>query len=474
MYNDYPQDLTGFGQASAQEIENLQKALSIGSEYASNTPANISGGAALAVEDLDRTLKLVTYSMDQIRLWKDIPKEKVMQTVHEYNVQNSYGQEVPVFFQMGGTPSQTDADYNRDVAVVKYLGTHGQVQHNLTLIQAAHGPVVAREVKNKTIELLARNERAMFEADSSINSLEYDGIEAQIQLKEDEAKYKSTAFAGYETDNDDSVILDARDRENALLDEDLCEDACLRNVNNFGQAMDMYLATDVHSDFSKAFYAKEVVRPGDRTAAGYLVPEFAGSLNFRFKRNLFNRARKRPLTSTVSASSAPTTGASTTPADAASQFAAGDAGDYSYRVSAVFSDGETLPSANTGAITVAAGDKVTLVLNYAGSPVYFNIFRSPKASTSDEQFIGRVAPAGTGSAHDIDFNKKAPGRSSAFLLMNDPDALCFKQLGSMIKYDLAVTDTSYKWLQLLYGMIVIQAPRKHIIIENLQTSRDLA
>jgi hypothetical protein len=43
--------------------------------------------------------------------------------------------------------------YARDIAIVKYLGTFGQVQHNLTLIQAAHGPVVAREVKNKTIEL---------------------------------------------------------------------------------------------------------------------------------------------------------------------------------------------------------------------------------------------------------------------------------------------------------------------------------
>jgi hypothetical protein len=470
--NQYPQDMSGFGVASAQEIENLQKALSIGGEYATTLPGSLSGGAALAVEDLDRTLKLVTHSMEHIRLWKDIPKEKVMQTVHEFNVQNSYGQEVPVFFQMGGTPTQTDADYNRDVAIVKYLGTYGQVTHNLTLIQAAHGPVVAREVKNKTIELLSRNERAMFEANSDISGLEYDGIDAQIRNKEDEAQYKSTAFAGYSSSSaDSSVIIDARSRAD-LLDEDTCEEACLRAINNFGMPMDMYLATDVHSDFSRAFYAKQVVRPGDRTAAGYLVPEFVGSLNFRFKANLFNRPRIEPLAQAISAQAVPTLANMASPADAASKFEAADAGTYNYRVSAVYADGETAASTGT-ATAVAAGDKVTAEITYAGSPVYLNVFRSSVGATGDEKFIGRIAPQGSGSAHDLDFNAKAPGRSNAYLLMNDPDALCFKQLGSMIKYDLAVTDTSYKWLQLLYGMVVIQAPRKHVIIENLALSRDL-
>ena len=59
--------------------------------------------------------------------------------------QNSYGAEVSPFFAMGGTPTATDANYHREVFQVKYLGTQGQVQHNLTLIQAAHGPVVARK-----------------------------------------------------------------------------------------------------------------------------------------------------------------------------------------------------------------------------------------------------------------------------------------------------------------------------------------
>ncbi|RLG45252.1 MAG: hypothetical protein DRN81_02410 [Thermoproteota archaeon] len=427
----------------------------------------MSSGAALAVEDLDRTLKLVTFGMEHLRLWKDIIKQKVGQTVTQFNVQNTYGAEVSPFFSMGGVPQATDADYNREVYIVKYMGTQGQVEHNLTLIQAAHGPVVAREVKNKTIELLARNERAMFEADSDINALEYDGIDKIIREKQDEAQYKSTAFAGYdESGVDDSVVID---NAGELLDEDTCEDATLRAINNFGMPMDMYLATDIHSGFSKAFYAKQVTKPGDRTAAGYLVPEFVGSLNFKFKPSLFNRPRKVPLAASISASAAPTSGAITSPADAASKFTADDVGDYSYVISAVYADGETVATAATAGHTVAAGDKVAIVINYAGAPIYFNIFRAPKGSVVGHLFTKRIKPVGTGVAHDVDLNAKVPGSGAAHLLMHDPDVLCWKQLGSLIKYDLAVTSTSYRWLQLLYGMIVIQAPRKNVIIDNVAT-----
>lgn len=458
--------LTGFGAHTSAEVEQLQKALSIGSEYATTVPGSLTQGAALAVEDLDRTLKLVTHGMEHLKLWKDISKEKVSQTVHEYNIQNRYGQEVSPFFQMGGTPTQTDAGYNRDVALVKYLGTQGQVQHNLTLIQAAHGPVVAREVKNKTIELLARNERAMFEANSAINALEYDGVDTLITSGDTNPKYQASAFVGYDsgTAATNSIIIDQRGQ---VLDEDVCEEACLRAINNFGMPMDAYLSTDIHSRFSRAFYAKQVTRPGDSSNAGYRVPEFDGTLNFRFKGNLFCRPRRTPLVSAISAQAAPVISAHAAASDAASQFAAADAGTYSYVMSAVYADGETLPSANAEQ-AVTAGQSVSLTATYSGAPLYMNIFRAAVGTTAGWEFIARVAPAGSGTSMAlVDKNAILPGLGSMRLLMHDPDALVFKQLGSMIKYDLAVTDTSYKWLQLLYGMIVIPARRKHIIVKNI-------
>lgn len=456
--------VTGFGAHSVQQVDQLQKALSISQNYGTTAPNALEGGSALAVEDLDRTLKLVTHGLEHLKLWKDIIKEKIPQTVHEYNVQNSYGQEVSPFFQMGGTPINTDANYDREIVQVKYLGTQGQVQHNLTLIQAAHGPVIAREVKNKTIELLARNERTMFEADSTINALEYDGIEAQITTKEQQAQYKSTAFAGYEAAGaDDSVIIDVRGN----FDENVAEDMALRNVNNFGMAMDNYLGTDIHSDFSKEFYIKQRTLPGETLTSGNRVKEHTGTIDYRFKPSLFNRPRRAPLAQSISASGAPTLANEAGAADAASEFATGDAGTYGYKMSLVYTDGETVPSAEV-TVAVAAGNGVTVEPTYTGTPLYANVFRSPKdGAGANWEFIGRVKLLGSGTAVTIDRNSILPGTAKSFLLMHDTDALCWKQLGSMIKYDLAVTDTSYKWLQLLYGTPLVSAARKHVIAKNL-------
>jgi hypothetical protein len=458
--------ITGFGAHSMEEVGELYKALSIGDEYATTTPGNLSGGPALAVEDLDRTLKLVTNSLQDLRLWKDIEKEKVGQTVHQYDIQNSYGAETSPFFQMGSTPFQTDAGYNRDLAIVKYLGKHGSVKHNLTLIQAAHGPVVAREVKNKTVELLTSNERAMFEADSSIQELEYDGVDALIRSREGDSKFTAQVFAGYyEAGTDASVVIDAA---GATLSEEIAEDACLVAVNNLGRPMDMYLSTTAHSTFSKDFYDKHVTRPGDSTAAGYRVPEFNGSLNFRFKPSVFNITRKVPLSVAVSATAAPSALASSVSTDASSQFEAADAGDYGYAVSAVYADGETIAS-SVQTQAVLAGEIVNLTPTYTGSPLYLNVFRTAKDDAAgDLKFLKRVKPNGSASIiNGVDTNSIIPGKEKAYLLMHDPDVLVFKQLGNMIKYDLAVIDTSYRWLQLMYGMVVIQQPRKNVIIDNL-------
>ena len=206
--------------------------------------------------------------------------------------------------------------------------------------------------------------------------------------------------------------------------------------------------------------------PGAVVTSGHRVPSHMGSLDYRFKSSIFNRPRKEALSVAVSAGAAPTVANFLSPADAASQFGAADAGTYSYKVSAVFADGETVPS---GAITaaVAQGDKVTIDISYAGTPLYFNIFRAPVGTTANYQYIQRIAVTTSGTAHTVDYNSFLPGTAKAYLLMHGKDTLAFFQLGSMIKYDLAVTDTSYKWLQLLYGTPVVLQGRKHVMLKNL-------
>ena len=457
------ENINGFGQNSLEQLEKIQKGLSISQNYGAVAPNTLTGGSAMAVENLDRTLKLVTASLEHLKLWKDIVKDRVDQKVFQYNVQNSYGAETSPFFQMGGNPTQTTSTLNRDYVQIKNLGTQGSVTHDLTLISAAHGPAIAREVKNKTVELLQKNERAMFDADSSIQALEYDGVFAQVLAKQDSANYNSTSFVGYSDTSDSKAILDIR----AAFDDEVAERMALKNLNGFGMAMDCYLGTDTHSRFSRDYFLKQRTVPGAVLTSGNRVNSHTGSIDFRYKPSTFCRPRVLPLAVTVSASAAPTLANATTPANAASEFATADAGTYGYKISLVYADGETLPSSEIS-IAVAAGDKVNVEITFTGAPLYANVFRTAVGGAgSNWKFTKRIALTTSGAATDIDFNSFVPGSAKAFLLQHDIDVFCWKQLGSMVKFDLGVTNTSYTWNQLLYGTPLVMAPHKLTIAKNL-------
>ena len=482
-------EFTGFGSHSAAEVEQLQKALGLGGQggtdpadaggfnsYANQTPGLFRDGNALAVEDLDRTLKLVTFGLEHLRLWKDILKERVPQVVHEYNIQNAYGEsDASPFFQMGATPVETDAQYARDVVQIKYLGTKGAVLHNLTLIQAAHGPVVAREVKNKTIELLARNERFMFDASSTLNAEEYDGLKYQIISKAASSIYQSKAFEGYGNSVSATEAPHILNANGADFDEDLAEDAALTAVNNFGMPMDMYLGTDVHSAFSRAFYAKQRTVPGESLTSGNRVTEHMGTLDYRFKPSLFNRPKLAPTGVSADPSGLSAGGLTFSDVD-------GDSNDI--LIIAVDATGETSSAGIVPSTTRIIG---------TGTPsagvLYFNLYSRLTASSTfaDFRFEKRIsvaqALAGV-NTNEEEFNLpgansginagtvtlgRIAGAADAYLLMHDPDVLCWKQLGSMIKYDLAVTTTQYEWLQLLYGTPLVMAPLKNVIVRNLKS-----
>jgi len=488
MQNSNPSSLTGFGADAPQLLEEISKALSFASQnYSDTLPGDFTGAPALQVESLDKTLRVVTHEQKHLLLWNDIPKTPAYNTVEQANTNNSYGAQIPPFFTMASAPATADSGYDRNVVQIKYMGVQKQINHDVMLVRQAHGPIVQREIKNGALWILAQLERALFSADSSINGLEFDGIDKQIGDKESQAEFKAQAFDGYNVlSGADTIILDKRNdlQSGEVLDEEILEEAALVQANNFGMCTDMYMDTKAHSDFSRAFYAKERINTlGMEGKAGYVVKQFvSGSGTFNLKSGVFQRPRRIPLAAAVSAESAPTlqdaNSGDNSPASGSSQFAAVDVGAYEYKCSAVYSDGETLASA-AKAVTVAAGDKVVLDILPGSNPSgvqYFNIFRSPKAGSSNHEFIGRVKPAnfhaGDGDFRDldIDFNASMPGLSKAYLMQVNEDNFAFKQLLTMMKIDLALLGTNYRWMQLMYGALHMYTPRKNCIVKNIGRS----
>lgn len=78
-WRDYA-GLEGFGQASSGEIADLRKAMAAG--QAINSPGTAAGvGFPLRTESLENTLKVVTYKMDDVRLWQSVTKLPAFNTV---------------------------------------------------------------------------------------------------------------------------------------------------------------------------------------------------------------------------------------------------------------------------------------------------------------------------------------------------------------------------------------------------------
>ncbi len=96
-WRDYA-GVEGFGYTSQEDVDDLQKALVAGQDI--NPPGAFASGDgfALRVESLERTRRKTTYKMQHIRLWRAIPKLAAYNTVEEYNLITSYGENVDAVF----------------------------------------------------------------------------------------------------------------------------------------------------------------------------------------------------------------------------------------------------------------------------------------------------------------------------------------------------------------------------------------
>lgn len=461
-WKDY-EGVEGFGVASQQDVADLNKALAAGQEINAPGSTTPGDGFALRVESLEQTLKNTTFKMTHIRFWKAIPKLAAYNTVEEHNEISSYGENPDAgFIDEGDLPESDDSSYTRRYAVVKYLGTTRKVTHVMSLVRPAHGNVIAQETVNGTMHLLRILERALYYGDSNLSSLQFDGFERLMLDK---------CPAGN--------IIDLRGRP---LSEDILTDACLvaQDAPNYGQITHCHLNPKVKADLVKTFFPKERHDTFTASQGGLVGLDIKGFTSpagdVMFEPNVFitdggspnaaavGDASKRPGSPTIST-------AATTPADALSQFAADDAGNYFMSIVACNRYGRSAAVAvDASAIAVAAGDKVTFgVTPSSASTAWYEVYRTPKnGATGTQRLALRVANgAGAGAQTINEYNANIPGCTSGFLFQQNLESLSFKQLAPMVKIPLATIDTSIRWVQVIYGVPVLYTPGKNVLLRNI-------
>lgn len=471
---------------SPEQLSDLSKALEAGSITGRDT-ANLTtaSGAPLKVESLENTLKVLTFKESDIAFWKRIPKLAAYNTVEEFNQLASYGTEAGVFTNEGELPREEDSLYVRKAEIVKFLGVTKIVSHPMQLVKTHIGSVIQQEIKNGTLFLLRKADRALAYGDSTIIPQEFNGLYAQHR----------NAFSTYSDYMNSDVVIDLRGKS---LKEGHIENGALAIISNFGQANLLMAPPVVLSDFVKSFYEAKFIQPNTPALTdgvmGQRVQKFQsqyGEIELGY--DIFlnaNPPRKTTDAAThTSAPAVPVSTATTSPVDALAYFnTAAESGDFFYAIAAKNRFGESqLVAMNAGAlVTVATGDAVDLAFTAGGGAnpaTGFVIYRSKKnpvtALANTELYpIFEVSTAQLSSGFDggaagiiRDRNRFLAGCNQAMLLQSDDEVYSFKQLAPLMKMDLATLSPATRFMILMYGTPMLYAPKKMVRYVNI--GRDL-
>lgn len=446
----------GLGSNPSADVQAIAKALSSG--YATS-PSGQIGGGALRIESLENTMHTLTFTEKHLVLWKDIPKDKAYSTVEEYNVLNDYGQNAG-FWLEGEKPEESTGDYQRKVAFVKFVGTARSVTHPMTLVNATQDPLNI-ETLSGVREVLKHVESGLFwgNADSATgvgNYVEWDGLYNQI-----------------------ANVYDAYGK---TFDKELMDEIGVKVTENFGLPTDMYMSFKALSKFRRIYdNVERMIHPGseNNATAGITINKLltaVGDINLKpsvLINSGFALGQKPAPTASTSpkAPGAPTLTASVVASASSTVFQEG-AGSYTYKVTLINRFGESAPATAVAAV-VNANDEVTLTITNAASgeaPEQAAIYRS-NVDGSDCRLVARI-PLDTnalgGTTTWVDDNKIVAGTEVLFLIDNTPDVWRFKALSPMVRMQLAQIAPAIRFMLLMYGVPILYAPKKAVVVTNVQ------
>ena len=483
-------DLAGMG---AESLFNLSKAMQAGQLQGGDigNPAQTNAGA-LKHESLEPTLKVITFTENEIRLYKRVPKAPAYNTFEEFNQLTSYGSQGGSFTNEGELPEEEDSQYIRKGERVKFMGVTASVTHPLQLVRTQVGDIMAQENENKIRYLLQQADFALLYGDEALVSQEWNGLYAQHM--------NNTQYSTLAEYMEAPTVIDLRGQ--SMAENDLDEGARVL-LEAFAQPNLLIAPPVVLSDFARNFYARQRLMLGGDAAVrdvttGNHISKFQAQFGLiEFDYDVF-AARGAGRASTAGAThakapAAPTPDA-TTPAaavaDAASTKFGDGAGDYYYAVAAVNRFGvSAMVQLGAGAITVSATQAVDLIFTATAGPyptTSYVVYRSKinpagafnattmypilyvPATGTDAKRGSLAAGVDGGAAGTVrDRNRWLPGTEQAAMMQDSNQVYEFKQLAPLMKMDIARLAPADRWMVLLYATLLLYQPSKMVRYINI-------
>lgn len=477
--------------------EDILKAMEAGLMTGMQYDNQLNNGGGLKPESLDYVLKNLENRLDQLVFWNELKRQKIENTVHQYNQLYKYGQEVGIFNMEGETPTETDSVYRRKSIVVAFTGVTGQVTHPGMIVKTTVGSLYTKEVENKTILLQTILDKKVIDANSAKVPQEFDGVFAQhVEGIND--------ITGGLIGKTSEQILDAYfgdvsvlNANGSVLNDALVEDAAQAVVNDRNGIIDRIVSSPiVFNNYVKLFHeSKRVIVGMEGGVVGATMGQSVNNITTQFGKVAIKSDKffdwNAPIKlgrgkTSDKAPNAPIKDA-TTPVDVATDskgaFGTVHAGNYLYAVTAKNRYGESEPVLLTDADqVVGATQSVTLKFAGAASSAYpetcFVIYRTevnpvdksvadfyPIFEVSTTELAAGWDGAEAGSVHDR--NRWIAGTKSALVYFNGSEMMEYLELGGTMKLDYAIVGPRRSFSVLNYGTPVEYMPGKIARIINI-------
>lgn len=475
--SDYSTVGNGFGNASRESVDQLNKALQAGDITGRDTTNMYdASGSPLKVESLEKTLKHLTFRESDIRFWKDLPKKPAYNTVEEYNQQVSYGQDRGGFNAEGELPEEEDSIYVRRAQLIKYLGVTKSVTHQMTLVNSVIGNIMEKTIKDGTMWILRKLDQALFFGNEKLVGLEFNGFLAQHEQSD-----------SWVNRNDYFTSEHVVDMRGKALTEEAIESSANSIVESYGLATQLYTAPSVLSGFVKQFYGNKFIMPNTQALQNGIMGQHVQQFESQFgpiglnQDVFFKKKPAKTANSEATSDKAPTAPTiKVTAAEAAtanSMFTADDAGNITYAVSAFNRYGESkLTVASAATAVVATGGADIQITDGGGThkASAYRIYRSETGKTGTYYPIFEVSVddvtrgldgAATGSIRDL--NRFIPNCDQAIIAQFDNEVVEFAQLAPLMKMNLSMLSPAYRFMILMYGAPLLYAPKKMVRVINI-------
>jgi len=457
----------GFGDMAVLE---LQKALATASGIAGSTVA-LGDATPIRLENLDGTMTAVLFQESHLKVFASLPRVPSAQPLYQWIREKGYGTERGAAgFREGGAPQVGVSAWERGTILTKYLGVRRGYTHQLLMTGQMGGTLVdpvARENRNGTRQLLAMIERQVVFGDKAIkdadgNEVHYDGIVRQMEL---------SSVAATNIKDLAGRPLNFEDLENA--GEQFVTQGKLLNFD----MIRTFWKPRVLSDLAKLKLQAERRLMGQDLPEGYrpgtpLNGYHTQHGDFVFDESIFLDPVEdgKPLTDAGDPGSPTAPVAPTTAAAGATAGSKLEAGTYWYAYSSFNDKGESLAVASASGQAAVDTDQITVTGTRTGlSATGFRVYRGTTAVIADMRWIRTIADPGSGTTFTIavDKNEWRPGHGFGMIInMRDEDVV-LAQLAPLIKFPLAIVNTTMEFLLLLYHVLAIKAPERVIVFKNI-------